>query len=264
MRLFFFHPFLTRAPWLAAATLGALTIGCDAPTRQPAAAAATPTAAPLTRPAASVDAYALDTVRLDQEVSAQRLMVHTAYPRLRPLAGTLPTDTVGIGAFNKAAKKLVVSLVKEIEATARENRPQQLSSGLNVTFKSYALRQGLASVAFTVTQDGIGPRPLTWATGLTYDLRTGRQLTPADLFQQTPAFRQAVLAALQPLLDGSDDCEYEPSNMSWDNFSLGPTAYYLLLGDPQVGRACPTREVAVPLKQLQAFANPRSPAVRFR
>ncbi|RZK45868.1 MAG: hypothetical protein EOO59_20250 [Hymenobacter sp.] len=203
-------------------------------------------------------------MRLDRQVATQLLAVRAAYPRLRPLPSTAPADTAGVSAFNQAARVLVAGLVKEIEATARDNYRQQLSSGLRVAFKSYALRPGLVSVAFTVTQDGIGPRPLTWATGLTYDLRTGHKLQPGELFRQTAGFRQAVLAALQPLVSGSDDCELEPDNMSWDNFALGPATYYLLLGDPQVGRACPTRQVAVPLARLQVFAVPNSPAARSR
>lgn len=238
---------------LAASWLG-LAPACNTPTQPPTAI----------EHAAPPAAYALDTVRLDRQVAAQLLAVRAAYPRLRPLPGTAPADTAGVPAFNQAAKALVAGLVTEIEATARDNHRQQLSSGLLVAFKSYALRPGLVSVAFTVTQDGIGPRPLTWATGLTYDLRTGHQLRPEELFRQTPGFRQAVLAALQPLLSSSDDCELEPSNMSWDNFALGPATYYLLLGDPQVGRACPTRQVAVPLARLQAFAVPGSAAARLR
>ena len=245
---------------LAASWLG-LAPACNTPAQPPTAPEHAPAPAPPATPRA---AYPHDTVRLDRQVAAQLLAVRAAYPRLRPLPGTAPADTAGVPAFNQAARALVASLAAEIEATARDNHRQQLSSGLLVAFKSYALRPGLVSVAFTVTQDGIGPRPLTWATGLTYDLRTGHQLRPEELFRQTPGFRQAVLAALQPLLSSSDDCELEPTNMSWDNFALGPATYYLLLGDPQVGRACPTRQVAVPLARLQAFAVPGSLAARPR
>ena len=264
--------FSSRGPcpvafWLAAAGLGsALATACDAPARPPAAAPAAVAAQPPPAPPAAVPtaAYALDTVRLDRQVAAQLLAVQAAYPRLRPLPGTTPADPAGLRAFNQEAKAFVTSLVQEIEATAHANRRQQLSSGLQVGFKSYALGPGLVSVAFTITQDGIGPRPLTWATGLTYDLRTGHKLLPAALFRQTAAFQQAVLTALQPLVGNSDDCELQPDNMSWENFALSPTTYYLLLGDPQVGRACPVRQVAVPLARLQAFAVPGSPAARLR
>lgn len=268
MRFSFSRGPRSAAFWLATAGLGALACACDPPARPPAAtpvAPAVPSDAARPQPAAApAAAYALDTVRLDRQVAAQLLAVRAAYPRLRPLPGTAPADTAGVRAFNQAAKALVTGLVQEIAATARDNRRQQLSSGLQVGFKSYALAPGLASVAFTITQDGIGPRPLTWATGLTYDLRTGRKLLPAALFRQTDAFRQVVLAALPPLASSSDDCELQPDNMSWDNFALSPTTYYLLLGDPQVGRACPVRQVAVPLARLRAFAVPGSPAARLR
>lgn len=258
MRFSFSRGPRSAAFWLATAGLGGLATSCDSPARPPATA---PAAQPQPAAAVPANAYALDTVRLDRQVAAQLLAVQAAYPRLRPLPGTAPADTAGVQAFNQAAKAFVTGLVREIEATAHANRRQQLSSGLQVGFKSYALAPGLVSVAFTVTQDGIGPRPLTWATGLTYDLRTGHKLPPAALFRQTAAFRQVVLAALQPLVgSNSDDCELQPDNMGWDNFALSPTTYYLLLGDPQVGRTCPVRQVAVPLARLRAFVVPGSPA----
>jgi hypothetical protein len=235
-------------PLLLAAALAA----CDAPAKQP-AQSSTPAA-----PAPAAPAYALDTVRLRRADKAGLLTVQAAYPRLRPLPGTPPADTLGVGAFNRAAKKFAQGLVQEIEATARENRRDKLPTGLQVSFRAYGLTPGLASVGFQVEQDGIGPRPIAWATGLTYDLRTGRPLQPADLFEPSAGFRAAVLAELQPRLQGSADCELEPDNLAWDNFALGPDAYYLLLGDAQVGRSCETREVRVPLSRLQPFARPGS------
>jgi hypothetical protein len=51
--------------------------------------------------------------------------------------------------------------------------------------------------------------------------------------------------------------------MAWDNFVIGPDAYHLLLGDAQIGRACDTRIITVPLAKLKGFAATNSPAARL-
>jgi hypothetical protein len=239
------------------------TAGCDPPARQPAttkAAAPTPARGPAPAPGTS---YVLDTLHIDQD-APNGLVVQVAYPRLRPQAGTGPADTVGIPAFNRAAQAFVAGLVKEMAQVARQNQRASLPTELQVSFQPYLLRPGLVSVAFTVDQDGIGPHPETWATGLTYDLRTGRKVLPADLFQQNAAFKKVVINTLKPLIASVEECQLAPDNLAWDNFSLGTDAYYLLLSDAQVGRACETRLVRVPLAKLQAFAKAGSPAARLR
>lgn len=252
---------------LACALLGlgllGSTAGCDPPARQPAAtktAAPTPARGPAPTPGTG---YVLDTLRIEQDAPTG-LVVQVAYPRLRPQAGTVPADTLGILAFNRAAQAFVAGLVKEMTQVARQNQRAGLPTELQVSFQPYLLRPGLVSVAFTVDQDGIGPHPETWATGLTYDLRTGRKLLPSDLFQQSPSFKTLIINSLKPKIAGIEECEVDPDNLAWDNFSLGADAYYLLLSDAQVGRACETRSVRVPLAKLQGFAKAGSPVARLR
>ncbi|MBF9219801.1 hypothetical protein [Hymenobacter ruricola] len=191
------------------------------------------------------------------------LTVQVTYPRLRPRPGTAATDTVGIAAFNREAQAFGTDLVKEIETTARANRRDKIPTLLQVSFRPYLLQQGLVSVAFAITQDGIGPRPVNWATGLTYDLRTGRKLAPADVLQQNAAFKTLLLSTLQPALDSSSDCQLEPDNMAWDNFVISASAYYVLLGDAQIGRACQTRALVLPWARLKPFVSAGSAAGRL-
>jgi hypothetical protein len=250
---------------VVAGLLSSLATGCDVPP-QTTKALTEPPAVPVSQAAATANIsaeYAIDSVAIKREKQAN-LTLQATYPRLRPQPGTAPADTVGMRAFNREARKFAEGLVKEIEATARENRRDKTPTSLQVSFRAYLLQHGLASVAFTVEQGGIGPRPITWATGLTYDLRTGRKVQPSDLFKQSAAFKKAITDALQPAIAGNDDCQPEPDNMAWDNFALGPDAYYLLLGDAQVGRACDVRAVRVPLAQLQLFAVASSPAARLK
>lgn len=246
---------------LALLFLGVLTT-CDHPAPHLVGAAATAHRAVQVRQATLLAAYIMDTVRIDRE-SRNGLTVQVAYPRLRPRSGTAPADTAGVQAFNREAKLFATSLVKEINATARENWCDRLTTGLQVRFKTYLLQQGLASVAFTINQDGIGPRPTTWSTGLTYDLRSARKVQSADLFPQNDAFKAIIIKTLQPLITGVEECQLNPDNMAWDNFALSSDAYYLLLGDDQIGRACETRAVRVPFTKLQPFAKPGSPATRL-
>ena len=206
--------------------------------------------------------YSVEPVIIKPKKTAN-LTVQVTYPRLRPRPGTAATDTVGLAAFNREAQAFATGLMKEIETTARENRRDKIPTLLQVSFRPYLLQQGLVSIAFAVTQDGIGPSPVNWATGLTYDLRTGRKLTPPDILQQNAAFRAVLLSTLQPVLDSSSDCQLEPDNISWDNFVLSQNAYYVLLGDAQIGRACQTRAVVLPLAKLKPFVSPGSPAIRL-
>ncbi len=251
-----------------AAVLGAAAGSCSAPAAQatvdvPAGPPAT--ASQLARLSATpITDYSVAVLLLKGE-RQPNLSLQVTYPRLRPRPGIAPADTLGVQAFNQAAEKLVAGLVKEIEATARENRRDKVAvpTALQVSFKAYLLQQGLASVAFTIGQDGIGPRPITWATGLTYDLRTGRKVEAADLFRQNTAFKMLVTTTFKPSIAGSDDCQLEPDNMAWDNFVLGPDAYYVLLGDAQIGRACDVRFIRMPLSRLQPFAVTGSPAARL-
>lgn len=257
----FFQPFKTC---LLLAFLSATSAACDVPVRQPGTSSHSTPAVQQRMPASSEPgtAYSVEPVVIKPKQTAN-LTVQVSYPHLRPRPGTAPADTVGVAAFNREAKTFATGLLKEIETTARENRRDKIPTLLQVSFRPYLLQQGLASVAFNITQDGIGPRPITWATGLTFDLRTGHKLVPADLFQQNDAFKAALLSTLRPLIDGSSDCELEPDNMAWDNFVLGPDAYHLLLGDAQIGRTCDTRAVVVPLSRLKPFAMASSPALRL-
>jgi hypothetical protein len=253
---------------LLTAVLGNTAAGCSAPATQATteAPAGPPTATSqlATLSATPITDYSVAALILKGE-KQPNLSLQVTYPRLRPRPGTAPADTLGVQVFNREAKKFVESLVKEIETTARENRRDKAAvpTALQVSFKAYLLQQGLASVAFTIGQDGIGPRPITWATGLTYDLRTGHKLQAADLFRQNTAFKTLVTATVQPSIAGSDDCQLEPDNMAWDNYVLGPDAYYVLLGDAQIGRACDVRFIRMPLARLQPFAVTNSPAGRL-
>jgi hypothetical protein len=244
--------------------LSGTAIACDTPARQPVVtdSASTTTLRRLaiaTEPGAD---YSVEPIVINPKKSAN-LTVQVSYPRLRSRPGTASVDTVGISAFNREARTFATGLVKEIEATARENRHDKIPTALQVSFRAYLLQKGLVSIAFNVTQDGIGPRPITWATGLTYDLRTGRKLMPADLFQQNVGFKALLLNTIQPVLDSSSDCQLEPDNMAWDNFVIDPDAYHLLLGDAQIGRSCDTRAITVPLAKLKAFAVANSPVARL-
>ena len=260
-----FSPARPTCALLVLGLLGSIT-GCDAPERQPATTTTTTATLPVPAPAKHPTlggTYSTDTLRITRG-SPDGLVVQVAYPRLRPQAGTAPADTVGIPAFNREAQAFVSGLVKEMERAAKQNQRDKLPTELHVSFRPYLLQQGMVSVAFVIDQDGIGPHPETWATGLTYDLRTGRKVQPADLFQQSTAFKKLVINTLKPTIAGSEECQLEPDNMAWDNFSLSADAYYLLLGDAQVGRACETRVVSVPLARLRAFAKAGSPAARLR
>ena len=244
-----------------------LTAGCAAPANQPMVAPPSPpaTATQLaTLSATPITDYSVAVLILKGE-KQPNLSLQVTYPRLRPRPGTAPADTLGVQAFNREAKSFVEGLVKEIGATARENRRDKVAvpTALQVSFKAYLLQQGLASVAFTIGQDGIGPRPITWATGLTYDLRTGRKVQAADLFRQNTAFKTFITTTFQPSIAGREDCQLEPDNMAWDHYVLGPDAYYVLLGDAQIGRACDTRFIRMPLAKLQPFAVAGSPAMRL-
>jgi hypothetical protein len=256
----FLHPLKTG---LLLALLSGTAAACDTPAKQP---TATNTAPPTTarRPAATEPGadYSVEPIIINPKKTSN-LTVQASYPRLRSRPGTAPADTVGIAAFNREARSFATGLVKEIEVTARENRRDKIPTALQVSFRPYLLQLGLVSIAFNITQDGIGPRPITWATGLTYDLRTGRKLTPADVFQQNAGFKALLLNTIQPVLDSSSDCQLEPDNMAWDNFVIGPDAYHLLLGDAQIGRACDTRSITVPLAKLKPFALASSPAARL-
>lgn len=265
MTHFLFGPLQPLKSCLLLALLSGTAAACDTPPtkppvgihmRNPAAALRTGTA---TEPGAD---YSVEPVVIKPKQTAN-LTVQVSYPRLQSRPGTAPIDTIGIAALNREARAFATGLVKEIEVTARENRRDKIATLLQVSFRPYLLQQGLASIAFSVTQDGIGPRPITWATGLTYDLRTGHKLQPTDLFQQNAAFKSALLGLLQPALDGSSDCQLEPDNMAWDNFVIGPDAYHLLLGDAQIGRACDTRALVVPLSKLKPFATANTPAARL-
>lgn len=191
------------------------------------------------------------------------LTVQVTYPRLRPRPGTAAADTVGLAAFNREARDFATGLVKHIETEARENRRDKIQTLLQVSFRPYLLQQGLVSIAFVIGQDGLGPHPVKWATGLTYDLRTGRKLTAPDVVPPSAAFKAALLATLQPVLDSSSDCQLAPDAVPGEHFVLGPNAYYVLLGDAQLGRACQTRAVVVPLARLKPFLGAGSPAARL-
>jgi hypothetical protein len=249
---------------LLLALLSGTAAACDTPVKQPTVARPSPAA--VARPAGVATEpgsdYSVEPIVISPKKAAN-LTVQVSYPRLRSRPGTAAVDTVGIAAFNREARDFATGLVKEIEKTARENRRDKIPTALQVSFRAYLLQLGMVSVAFNITQDGIGPRPIAWATGLTYDLRTGRKLAPADVFQQNAGFKAALLNTLQPVLDNSSDCQLEPDNMAWDNFVIGPDAYHLLLGDAQIGRACDTRIITVPLAKLKPFAVAGSPAARL-
>lgn len=249
---------------LVLALLSSSASACDTPAKQPAATQQSPPAARQQAPRSAEPGtdYSVEPIVISPK-KASNLTVQVSYPRLRARPGTAPTDTVGLAALNREAKTFATGLVKEIEATARENRRDKIPTLLQVSFRPYLLQLGLVSIAFNVRQDGIGPRPIAWATGLTYDLRTGRKLAAADVFQQTAAFKATLLNTLQPVLDNSSDCQLEPDNMAWENFVIGPDAYHLLLGDAQIGRACDTRIITVPLPKLKGFAAANSPAARL-
>ncbi|MBO2013006.1 hypothetical protein [Hymenobacter negativus] len=248
---------------LLLALLSSTAAACDTPVKQSVGRSTTTPATSqrvtATEPGAD---YSVEPIVISPKKAAN-LTVQVSYPRLRSRPGTAPTDTVGIAAFNREAKSFATGLVKEIETTARENRHDKIPTALQVSFRSYLLQLGMVSIAFNITQDGIGPRPITWATGLTYDLRAGRKLTPGDVFQQNAAFKAALLNTIQPVLDSSSDCQLEPDNMTWDNFVIGPDSYHLLLGDAQIGRACDTREISMPLGKLKPFAIADSPTARL-
>jgi hypothetical protein len=261
---FLFNSLQPYKTCLLLALLSSSAAACDTPAKQPTATSSAPLAAvrrPAVAPEPGTD-YSVEPIVISPKKAAN-LTVQVSYPRLRSRPGTAPTDTVGIAAFNREARDFATGLVKEIEATARENRRDKIPTALQVSFRPYLLQMGLVSIAFNVTQDGIGPRPIAWATGLTYDLRAGRKLTPADVFQQNAGFKALLLNTIQPVLDSSSDCQLEPDNMTWDNFVIGPDAYHLLLGDAQIGRACDTRSITVPLAKLKPFAVANSPATRL-
>lgn len=246
---------------LLLALLSGTAAACDTPAKQP----TKPSPAAVQRPALSTEPgadYSVEPIVINPKKAAN-LTVQVSYPRLRPRPGTAPADTIGITAFNREARDFATGLVKEIEKAAKENRHDKIPTALQVSFRPYLLQLGLVSMAFNITQDGIGPRPITWATGLTYDLRTSRKLQPADVFQQNAAFKALLLNTIQPVLDSSSDCQLEPDNMTWDNFVIGPDAYHLLLGDAQIGRACDTRTISVPLAKLKPFAVAGSPTARL-
>jgi len=264
MFYFLFRSFQPFKTCLLLALLSSTAAACDTPAKQAVVTnAGSPTVARQsaisTEPGSD---YSVEPVVISPKKAAN-LTVQVSYPRLRSRPGTAPADTVGIAAFNREAKNFVAGLVKEIESTARENRHDKIPTALQVSFRPYLLQQGMVSIAFNISQDGIGPRPITWATGLTYDLRTGHKLVPADVFQQNVAFKALLLNTLQPVLDSSSDCQLEPDNMTWDNFVVGPDAYHLLLGDAQIGRSCDTRAITVSLAKLKQFAIAGSPVTRL-
>jgi hypothetical protein len=247
-----------------ALVLGSVLLSCSAPVEQstmasPSTQASTQVATLSATPIAD---YSVDALIVRRE-KQPNLSLQVTYPRLRPRPGTARVDTLGVQAFNREAKAFVEGLVNEIETKSHENKHEKASAALQVSFRAYMLQQGLASVAFTIGQDGIGPRPLTWATGLTYDLRTGRKVKPGDLFRQNTVFKTTVIGALQADIAGQSGCQLEPDNMAWDNFVLGPDAYYVLLGDAQIGRTCNTRAIRLPLAKLRPFAVANSVANRL-
>ncbi|GGF26729.1 hypothetical protein GCM10011383_42830 [Hymenobacter cavernae] len=192
-------------------------------------------------------------MRTQREDPKLPLSVSVSYPQLRA-EGNTGAESGKLAGFNREVARFVQSLVSEIDSVAKENAATEVGvgAGLQVAFKPYTLTNKLVGVNLTVTQDGIGPRSITWANTFFYDLERGKKLAARDVFRLNPAFKKAVAAALQK--NGADSgCEPDASTLDFDNFCVAGNAVYFFLGDVQVGQACPTRQLQIPLAALQPY-----------
>jgi len=204
-------------------------------------------------PVASSLSYRLDSVRSQREDPKLPLSVSVSYPQLRSV-GSTDAVPANISGFNREVARFVQSLITEIDSVAKENAATEVGvgAGLQVAFKPYTLTDKLVGVNLTVTQDGIGPRSITWINTFFYDLKRGKKLAARDVFRLSPAFKKTVAAALQKNGTGSE-CEPDASTLDFDNFCVAGNAVYFFLGDVQVGHACPTRQLQIPLAALQPY-----------
>ena len=120
-----------------------------------------------------------------RRVVSRRYGVGVTYPQLTAARGTRLTP--GALAFNRAAATMAAALVREFAAG-----PPERGMYLRVNYDVLLATDELLSVELEEERDFGGGRPGTRFFGLTYNLRTGRELWFEELFKEDSEFERVL------------------------------------------------------------------------